>query len=59
MKKLSILGITIFALVSNLSAQADRWQQHIDYKINAALNVQTNIVKGTESIVYTNNSQDT
>jgi hypothetical protein len=59
MKKLSILGITIFTLVSNLSAQADRWQQHIDYKINAALNVQTNIVKGTENIVYTNNSPDT
>ena len=59
MKKLSILSIAIFSLVSNLSAQADRWQQHIDYKINAALNVQTNIVKGTESIVYTNNSPDT
>jgi hypothetical protein len=42
-----------------LFAQADRWQQHIDYKINAALNVQTNIVKGTENIVYTNNSPDT
>ena len=59
MKKLSILSIAIFTLVSNLSAQADRWQQHIDYKINAALNVQTNIVKGTENIVYTNNSPDT
>ncbi len=59
MKKLSIVGITIVAIVSNVSAQADRWQQHIDYKINAALNVQTNIVKGTENIVYTNNSPDT
>jgi hypothetical protein len=53
------VGITIVAIVSNVSAQADRWQQHIDYKINAALNVQTNIVKGTENIVYTNNSPDT
>ena len=59
MKKLSIVGIAIVAFVSNVSAQADRWQQHIDYKINAALNVQTNIVKGTENIVYTNNSPDT
>ncbi len=59
MKKLSIVGIAIVAIVSNVSAQADRWQQHIDYKINAALNVQTNIVKGTENIVYTNNSPDT
>jgi len=59
MKKLSIVGIAILAIVSTVSAQADRWQQHIDYKINAALNVQTNIVKGTENIVYTNNSPDT
>lgn len=59
MKKLSIVGIAIVAIVSNVAAQADRWQQHIDYKINAALNVQTNIVKGTENIVYTNNSPDT
>ncbi len=59
MKKLFIVGIAILAFVSNVSAQADRWQQHIDYKINAALDVQTNIVKGTENIVYTNNSLDT
>jgi hypothetical protein len=59
MKKLSIVGFAIVAFVSSVSAQADRWQQHIDYKINAALNVQTNIVKGTESIMYTNNSPDT
>ena len=59
MKKLSIVGFAIVAFVSNVTAQADRWQQHIDYKINAALNVQTNIVKGTEHIVYTNNSPDT
>lgn len=59
MKKLSIVCIAIVAIVSTVSAQADRWQQHIDYKINAALNVQTNILKGTENIVYTNNSPDT
>ncbi len=59
MNKLFIVGIAILAFVSNVSAQADRWQQHIDYKINAALDVQTNIVKGTENIVYTNNSLDT
>jgi len=40
-------------------AQADRWQQHIDYKIKAALDVNTNVMKGTEDIVYTNNSPDT
>jgi hypothetical protein len=59
MKKLfSVIVLFVFA-VNFLFAQADRWQQHIDYKINAALDVQTNIVKGTENIVYTNNSPDT
>jgi len=60
MIKKSMLTILAFICFVNLSnAQADRWQQHIDYKINAALDVATNIVKGTEEIVYTNNSPDT
>ncbi|MCE2656141.1 MAG: M1 family metallopeptidase [Sediminibacterium sp.] len=58
-KKLSLFVIAIIAFVSGVSAQADRWQQRIDYKINATLDVATNIVKGTEDIVYTNNSTDT
>ena len=60
MIKKSILTILAFICFANLSnAQADRWQQHIDYKIKAALDVTTNIVKGTEELVYTNNSPDT
>ena len=58
-KKLAFIFIAIIAFVSGVSAQADRWQQRIDYKINATLDVATNIVKGTEDIVYTNNSTDT
>jgi hypothetical protein len=42
-----------------LFAQPERWQQRIDYKIDAALDVQKNTVKGTEEILYTNNSTDT
>ena len=41
------------------NAQADRWQQHISYNIKAALNVSNNIVKGTEEVIYDNNSTDT
>jgi len=60
MKKKSILSVLAFICFANISnAQADRWQQHIDYKIKAALDVTNNIVKGTEEIVYTNNSPDT
>ena len=58
-KKLAFIFIAIIAFVSGVSAQADRWQQRIDYKINAALDIATNIVKGTEEIIYTNNSTDT
>ena len=56
MLKKSILSILTFICFANFSyAQADRWQQHIDYKIKAALDVTTNIIKGKEEIVYTNN----
>jgi hypothetical protein len=58
-KQLAFIFIAIITFVSGVSAQADRWQQRIDYKINATLDVATNIVKGTEEIVYTNNSTDT
>jgi len=58
-KKLFLSLFVIFNSFNFVNAQADRWQQHIDYKINAALDVASNIVKGTEEIVYTNNSPDT
>lgn len=51
--------IALVAMLSIANAQADRWQQHIDYKIKALLDVSTNLIKGTEEIVYTNNSTDT
>jgi hypothetical protein len=57
-KVLSIF--TILLVTSNfVSAQADRWQQHINYTINASLDVKSNIVNGSEEIVYDNNSPDT
>jgi hypothetical protein len=57
-KVLSMLVI-LLAISNFTSAQADRWQQHINYTIKAGLDVNTNIVKGTEDIVYSNNSTDT
>ena len=58
-KKLFLFVFTFIAFLNFANAQADRWQQHIDYKIKAALDVTNNIVKGTEDLVYTNNSPDT
>lgn len=48
-----------FVMVLQLSAQSERWQQQIDYKIKATLDVNTNNLKGTEDIIYTNHSTDT
>ena len=60
MKKKLILSLfIIFSIANFLNAQADRWQQRIDYKIIAALDVNANIIKGSEDLVYTNNSPDT
>ena len=58
-KKLNLVFIAIVAFICVAKAQADRWQQHINYNIKASLDVTTNIVKGSEDIVYDNNSTDT
>jgi hypothetical protein len=57
-KLLGLIALFLFS-VNIATAQADRWQQHINYNIKAVLDVNTNIIKGTEEIVYTNNSTDT
>jgi hypothetical protein len=57
-KILGLIALFLFS-VNIATAQADRWQQHINYNIKAVLDVNTNIIKGTEEIVYTNNSTDT
>ena len=55
----TILTLIFISIIYIANAQADRWQQHIKYDIDAKLDVNTNIVNGTEQIVYTNNSPDT
>lgn len=45
--------------VGKVSAQSDRWQQKVQYKIDVDMDVQSNKFKGVESIAYTNNSPDT
>ena len=59
LKKLSFFVLLTMFLSVQLFAQPERWQQQINYKIDAALDVQKNTIKGTEEILYTNNSTDT
>jgi hypothetical protein len=59
LKKYSFFVLFAMAISASLFAQPERWQQQINYKIDASLDVQKNTVKGTEEILYTNNSTDT
>ncbi|MEY3538854.1 MAG: hypothetical protein RL188_271 [Bacteroidota bacterium] len=59
LKKYAFFALLAMATSSSLFAQPERWQQQINYKIDAALDVQKNTIKGTEEILYTNNSTDT
>ena len=50
----------IFALVLfQLSFSQDYWQQHVDYEMNISVDVSDFTYDGDQSIVYTNNSNDT
>jgi hypothetical protein len=57
-KKIACFIVFNFVLVVFTKAQPDRWQQRVKYTMNVDLNVKTNIVNGTEKLVYTNNSPD-
>jgi hypothetical protein len=59
LKKSSFLALFTMFISVQLFAQPERWQQQINYKIDAALDVQKNTIKGSEEILYTNNSTDT
>jgi len=40
-------------------AQPDLWQQRVQYNMHVSLDVNTNILKGSQHIIYFNNSPDT
>lgn len=57
MKKLALFTfLSLFSL--SLTAQRTYWQQEIDYKMNIDVDVDKHQYKGTQKIVYTNNSPD-
>jgi len=57
-KQIFLFFIVLSSSLSSFS-QPDRWQQHIQYNMDASLDVTTNIIKGKQVITYTNNSPDT
>ena len=53
------LSIAFSILSLTAVGQDYRWQQRVEYTMNVALNDKTNIVTGTQKLVYFNNSGDT
>lgn len=52
-----LFSITLLSI--SWLASAQRWQQHVDYQINADMDVSKHQYKGTMRLAYTNNSPDT
>ncbi len=57
MKKVLFLAAVFSSIVS--FAQGGNWQQHADYKMDVSMDVKNYRYKGTQQLVYTNNSPDT
>jgi hypothetical protein len=52
-----VIGLSFFIQV--MHAQDYRWQQRVEYTMDVHLDVKTHKIKGTQKIVYHNNSNDT
>jgi hypothetical protein len=59
MKKPFLLFFTLYFLHLTSNAQPERWQQRIKYVMDVNVDAKTNIIKGRQTITYTNNSPDT
>ena len=53
--------LTISAICISLISfsQPDRWQQHVNYKMDVTVDAENNALKGKQKLEYTNNSPDT
>ena len=59
MQKIGIFLLFTFYFSLFTFAQPDRWQQRVKYAMDVSVDVKTNIIKGRQTITYTNNSPDT
>ena len=59
MKKTLLLSIIFIAFGKNFAQNSTYWQQHVDYKMDVVMDVKNYQYKGTQELVYTNNSSDT
>jgi len=59
MKKGFIITCLLFCFSHLIIAQPERWQQHVQYKMNIDFDVKKHQFNGNQIIKYTNNSPDT
>ena len=59
MKQIISLSTVILFFFTSCSAQKGYWQQHAKYKMDIDMNTKAHQFKGTQELVYTNNSPDT
>lgn len=59
MKKILLLSLVTLNFGSLMAQSTTYWQQHVDYKMDVVMDVKNYQYKGTQELVYTNNSSDT
>ncbi|MCC6412386.1 MAG: M1 family metallopeptidase [Saprospiraceae bacterium] len=59
MKKIIFLSLVFLTSISIASAQSQRWQQRVAYTMDIDVDAAAHQYRGTQRIVYTNNSPDT
>ncbi|MES2747402.1 MAG: M1 family metallopeptidase [Bacteroidota bacterium] len=59
MKKILLLSFLSLGFSNVFSQSTSYWQQHVDYKMDVTMNVETYQYKGKQELAYTNNSNDT
>jgi hypothetical protein len=59
MKKLLLFSFLTLSFGSLWAQNTGYWQQHVDYKMDVTMDVSTYRYKGSQELVYTNNSPDT
>ena len=59
MRNLLFVFLFVLGITGNGYSQTGHWQQRVKYVMDVNLDVQSNIVKGKQSVDYFNNSPDT
>lgn len=56
---LTITSLGILGVIAQNNPNKDYWQQHVDYTMDVTVDVKNYTYKGSQKLIYTNNSTDT